>query len=232
MKTLKLTAVLLAALALAATGLAYASPLFKQISVITLTAKKEGKPTGLLVTLESSDAGAVQPQGLKTLTIELPAKTTFNFKSKAIKLCTASEIEIKATLGKACPAKSKIGSGSAVANGAPVLPMIPEDAVAYAGSGHRIVFLLTPATSAGGQVLVLYGKVVGATVTTPVPVIVAGGLNIVITELKLTVAKIGTGANAFITAGKCTAGKFTVKASFLYQTGATLALTSSSTCAK
>lgn len=231
MKTLKLTAVLLAALALAATGLAYASPLFKQISIITLTAKKEGKPTGLLVTLESSDAGAVQPQGLKTLTIKLPSKTAFNFKSRAIKLCSASEIEIKATLGKACPAKSEIGTGSAVANGAPVLPVIPEDAVAYAGTGHRIVFLLTPATSAG-EVLVLYGKVVGATVTTSVPVIIAGGLNIVITELKLTVAKIGTGANAFITAGRCAAGKFTVKANFLYQTGATLALSSSSKCTK
>ncbi|HYB24636.1 MAG TPA: hypothetical protein VED41_12610 [Solirubrobacteraceae bacterium] len=230
MRTLKLTAAL-AALALAATGIAYASPLFKQISVITLTATKEGKPTGLKASLESSDAGAVQPQGLKTLTITLPTHTKFNFKSKAIKLCTAPEVEIKATLGKACPAKSEIGTGTAVANGAPVLPMIPEDAVAYAGK-NQIVFLLTPATPAGGQVLVLYGKVVANKVTTSVPVITAGGLNIVITALNLTVKTIGSGSNAFITAGKCTAGKFVVKSGFLYQTGATLTLSSSSKCSK
>jgi len=231
MRTVKLTAALLAAVALTASGLAYASSLFKQTSVITLTATRAGKPTGLKASLESSDPGAVQPQGLKTLTITLPAGTRFDFKSKAIKQCTAPEVEIKATPGKACPAKSAIGSGTAVANGAPVLPMIPEDATAYAGKG-RIVFLLTPATAAGGQVLVLYGMVAANKVTTPVPVITAGGLNIVITALKLTIKTIGSGSNAFITAGKCSAGKFVVRSSFLYQTGATLALSSSSKCSK
>jgi len=231
MRNVKLAAVLLSLAALSATGLAYASPLFKQIGVITLTATKAGKPTGLTAKLESSDPGAVQPQGLKTLTITLPAGTKFNFKSKAIKQCKAPEVEIKATLGKACTAKSKIGSGTAIANGAPVLPTIPEDVTAFAGK-NEIVFLLTPATSAGGQVLVLYGKVAANKVVTSVPVITAGGLNIVITTLDLTVNRIGTGSNAFITAGKCTAGKFTVKSSYLYQTGASLTLTSSSKCSK
>ncbi|HLM84695.1 MAG TPA: hypothetical protein VK272_00750 [Solirubrobacteraceae bacterium] len=231
MRILKLTAALLAALALSATGLAFASSLFKQASVITLTAAKAGKPTGLKASLESSDTGALQPQGLKTLTITLPTGTRFDFKSKAIKQCTAPEVEIKATLGKACPGKSKIGSGTAVANGAPVLPVIPENAVAYA-SKHQIVFLLTPATAAGGQVLVLFGKVAANKVTTSVPVINAGGLNVVITALKLTIKTIGSGSNAFITAGKCTGGKFVVKSGILYQTGATLALSSSSKCSK
>lgn len=231
MRALKFTAVLLAAAVLTAAGLAYASPLFKQISIITLTAKKAGNSTGLRADLESSDPGAVQPQGLKTLTITLPTGTKFNFSSKAIKQCTASEIEIKATLGKACPAKSKIGTGTAVANAAPVLPTIPEKAVAFAGK-KQIVFLLTPATTAGGQVLVLYGKVAANKVTTDVPVIKAGGLNVVITTLKLTVPKVGSGSNAFITAGKCTAGKFVVRARFLYQTGAALVRTSSSTCSR
>ena len=231
MKTLKLSVALLVALALSATGLAYASSQFQQSSVITLTATKAGKPTGLKASIESSDPGAVQPQGLKTLTITLPTGTKFNFKSKSIKQCTAPEVEIKATLGKACAAKSEIGSGAAIANGAPVLPVIPENAVAYAGK-NQIVFLLTPATAGGGQVLVLYGKVAANKVTTNVPVINAGGLNVVITALKLTVKNIGTGTNAFITAGKCSAGKFVVKSGFLYQTGATLALSSSSKCSK
>jgi len=231
MRRLKLMAALLAIGMLSAGGLAYASSQFTQAANITLTATKAGKPTGLKASLESADPGAVQPQGLKTLTIALPTNTRFNFKSTAIKRCKVSEVEIKATLGSACPTRSKIGSGTAVANGAPVLPVIPENATVYAGS-NRIIFLLTPATAGVGQVLVLYGKVSANKVTTAVPVITAGGLNIVITALNLTIKKIGSGSKAFITAGKCTAGKFVVKSSFLYQTGATLALKSSSKCSK
>ncbi len=230
MKPLKLTAALLATATFGIAGIAYASAQFTQTATISLTATKAGKPTGLTASMQSADPGAVQPQGLKTLTIALPAKTKFDFKSSAIKQCTASEVEIKATLGKACPAKSKIGSGAAVANGAPVIPVIPENAVAFADK-NQIVFLLTPAAGAG-QVLVLYGKVSANTVITSVPVINSGGLNVVITALNLTVKTIGSGSHAFITAGRCTAGKFVVKSSFLYQTGATLALSSSSKCSK
>jgi hypothetical protein len=229
MRRLKLTAALLVTAMLSAGGLAYASSQFTQTANINLTATKGGKPTGLKASLLSADPGAVQPQGLKTLTIALPTDTKFNFKSTAIKQCKASEVEIKATLGSACSAKSRIGSGTAVANGAPVLPVIPENATVYAGRS-QIVFLLTPATAGAGQVLVLYGKVSANTVTTDVPVITAGGLNIVITTLDLTIKTIGAGKQAFITAGKCTGGKFVVKSSFLYQTGATLAITSHSKC--
>lgn len=211
-------------------GAAYASSQFTQTSNIVLTAKKAGKPTGLKASLSSADPGAVQPQGLKTLKITLPAKTKFNFKSSAIAQCKASETEIKATSGSACPAKSKIGSGEALANGAPVLPAIPETVTVFAGKG-QIVFLLLPKASAG-QVLVLHGKVAANVVTTAVPVINAGGLNIVITSLGLTIKTIGHGSQAFITAGTCSGGKFTVKSGFTYQTGSTMALSSSSSCSK
>jgi hypothetical protein len=231
MRRLKLMTVLTVAGVLCAGGLAYASSQFTQTSVITLTATKAGKPTGLQASLQSADPGAVQPQGLKTLTITLPTKTKFDFKSTALKQCKASEVEIKATLGSACSAKSKIGSGTAVANGAPVLPTIPENATAYAGH-NEIIFLLTPATAGAGQVLVLYGKVSANTVTTEVPVINAGGLNIVITALNLTIKTVGKGKQAFITAGNCTGGKFAVKSGFVYQTGATLSIASSSKCSK
>jgi len=230
-RRLKLTATaLLAVVMLSATGLAYASSQFTQSAKITLTATKAGKPTGLQASLQSADPGAVQPQGLKTLTITLPTNTRFNFKSSAIKQCKASDVEIKATLGKACPSKSRIGSGTAVANGAPALPTIPEKAEAFAGA-KQIIFLLSPAGPAG-QILVLRGAVSANKVTTPVPVINAGGLNVVITALDLTIKKIGSGSQAFITAGKCANGKFVVKSGFVYQSGATLALSSSSKCSK
>lgn len=211
-------------------GTALASPLFKQTSNVVLTAKKAGAPTGLKASMQSSDPGAVQPQGLKTLTITLPSGTKFNFKSTAIAECKVSDTEIKATGGAACPAKSRIGSGSAIANGAPVIPTIPENVNAYAGKG-QIVFLLSP-KGPSGQVLVLHGAVSANKVTTQVPVISAGGLNIVITTLELTIKTIGKGKQAFITAGKCTRGKFSVKANFLYQTGESRTIVSSSKCSK
>jgi hypothetical protein len=230
MRTFKFTAALLAIGMLSIASLAYASAQFTQTANVTLTAVKAGKPTGLKAALLSTDPGAVQPQGLKTLTIALPNATKFNFKSSAIKQCKASDVEIKATLGSACPAKSLVGSGTAVANGSPVIPIIPEKAKAYAGK-NQIIFLLTPAASSG-QILVLHGKVAANKVTTEVPVINAGGLNVVITSLNLNVKTIGHGKKAFITAGKCKAGKFTVKSSFVYQTGATLTISSSSKCSK
>ena len=66
-----------------------------------------------------------------------------------------------------------------------MIPVIPENVVAYAGSS-QILFLLSPKGPAG-QVLVLHGKVSSNKVTTNVPVLNAGGLNVVITTLELTV---------------------------------------------
>ena len=168
MRNARLAMLLAGALIVGTAGAAYASSQFTQTSNITLTATKAGKPTGLKAALNAADPGAVQPQGLKTLTITLPANTKFNFKSAAIKQCKAGDTEIKATGGAVCPAKSKIGSGEALANGAPVIPAIPEVATAYAGNG-QIIFLLAPKGPAG-QVLVLHGKVSKNVVTTQVPV--------------------------------------------------------------
>jgi len=230
MRMLRFLAGLVAVGVVGAAGVAYASEQFKQTSNITLTATKAGKPTGLKANLVATDPGAAQPQGLKTLTITLPEGTRFNFKSSAVAQCKASDVEIKATGGHACPSKSRIGSGTAVANGAPVAPTIPENASAYVGP-NQIIFLLSPSGPAG-QVLVLHGAVSKNKVTTQVPVISAGGLNIVITTLNLTVNKVGSGSKAFITAGKCKSGKFAVSARFLYQTGQTLTIPSSSKCSK
>ena len=72
----------------------------------------------------------------------------------------------------------------------------------------------------------------GNKVSTEVPVLSKSGLNFVITELSLTVKALGSGKKAFVTAGKCTAGKFTVKSSFLYQNGEKLSKSSSSKCRK
>lgn len=218
------------ALTLGAVGVAVASSQFKQSAKITLTAKKSGDSTGFKASIESSDPGAPngQPQGLKTLTVIFPKNTRFNFKSSAIKQCHATDTELRATGGAACPKKSLIGTGTAMANGAPVLPQIPEKASAYAGA-KEIRFLLAP-TGAAGQTLVLHGKVKGNTLTASVPVLKSGPLNIVLTALSLKVKAAGHDKSAFVTAGKCKSKKFVVTSKFVYQTGAKLTLKSSSKC--
>ncbi len=232
MRLMKITAASLATTMLATTGMALASAQFKQSAKVTLTAKREGASTGFKANLQSSDPGAPleKPQGLKTLTITFPSKTKFNFKTKALTKCKANDTEIKATGGKACPSKSKIGSGGATANGAPVLPKIGESVTAFAGN-NQILFLLAPKVPGGpGATLVLHGKVSLNKITTQVPPIVVGGLTIVITGFELSVKAIGKGNTTWAKAGKCVKSKFTVKSGFVYQTGAKLTLSSSSSC--
>lgn len=230
MRTLKITALGLAIAMLATTGIALASSQFKQTANVTLTATKPNASSGVKAVIFSEDPGApfAQPQGLKVLTVTFPAKTKFNFKSKALVQCKASEAEIKATNGSSCPAKSKLGSGSANANGAPVLPAIPEAVSAFAGKNEVILFLSPQAP--GGVALVLHAKISANKLTVEVPELKQGPVNIVLTELKLTIKAIGKGKTTFITAGKCVKKKFVVTSSFLYQTGEKMTLTSSSKC--
>jgi len=236
MRRLKFMAAGLAAAMLATTAmaaLALASAQFKQTAKVTLTAKKEGASTGFKANIQASDPGAPleKPQGLKTLTVTFPTKTTFNFKSKALAQCKASDIEIKATGGSVCPSKSKVGSGQSTANGAPALPKISESVTAFAGK-NEILLLLAPKVVGGpGATLVLHAKVSGNKLTTEVPVIPApAGLTIVITGLELSVKSVGSGKTTWAKAGKCVKKKFVVKSTFLYMTGEKLTVSSSSSC--
>ncbi|HEY8303500.1 MAG TPA: hypothetical protein VIG42_02820 [Solirubrobacteraceae bacterium] len=234
MRSLKLTATILAAAMLATTilaGIALASSQFKQSAKVTLTAKKAGASTGFTASLQSSDPGAPleKPQGLKTLTVTFPAKTTFNFKSKALVVCKANDTELVATGGAVC-SKSKLGAGSSTANGAPILPKIEENVTAFAGS-NQILLLLAPKTLGGpGATLVLHGKISANKMTTEVPPIEKAGLKIVITGLQLKIKAVGSGKTTWAKAGKCVGKKFTVKSAFLYETGEKLTISSSSSC--
>ncbi len=231
-KLLQGTAAALAVGALAGAGIALASPLFKQTANIKLTAKKAGASSGFEASLASSDTGAPneKPQALKALTVTFPKGTRFDFKSGAIAQCTASPVELVATKGAACPAKSRIGTGTANTNGAPVYPKIPESATVYVGKG-KLLFVLVP-TTAVGEVLPLEGTVSANKLTTRVPELAKAGLTFVITQLTLNVKAAGSGKQAFVTAGRCTKGKFTVKSSFVYYAGSPVSLTSSSKCKK
>ena len=229
MMRLRLTAAALAAAMLtvaALAGLALASAQFKQVAKVTLTAKKEGASTGFNASLSSSDPGAPleKPQALSKLVIAFPAKTSFNFKTKALTLCKANDTEIKATGGSVCPSKSKLGEGSSTANGAPVFPKVNESVTAFAGN-NQIILLLAPKVVGGpGATLVLHGKISKNKMTTEVPPITVGGLTIVITGLQLKVKAVGAGKTTWAKAGKCVKKKFTVLSSFTYSTGEALTI--------
>lgn len=229
MKLIKITAVAIAATMLATTGIALASAQFKQTAHVTLTATKAGASTGINAVIFSSDPGAPfgQPKALKVLTLALPPATKFNFKTKKIVQCKASDLEINLS-ASACPAKSKVGTGSAVANGAPVLPAISENVTAYAAN-NQIILVLVP-TTPGASKIILHAKVNANKLTAEVPAITFGPVKIVLTELRLKVKAIGSGSASFVRTGKCVKKKFVVKSTFVYETGERLTLSSSSKC--
>ena len=78
----------------------------------------------------------------------------------------------------------------------------------------------------------LHGKVAANKLTVGVPALAAGPISIVITKLELAVSKLGKGKSSFVTAGKCAAGHFKVQASFLYWTGASQTISSTSKCSQ
>lgn len=227
---LRIVGAVVAVSALVGAGVALASSQFKQTAKITLTATKAGTSTGFKAHIASEDPGGPngQPQALKTLTVTFPKNTKFNFLSKAIKQCKATPAELVGTKGAVCPSKSRIGTGTAITNGAPIYPKIPENATVYVGKG-KLLFLLVP-TTAVGETLPLEGRVSANKLTTTVPSLVKSGLTFVITELSLSVKTLGSGKQAFVTAGQCKKQKFTVKSDFAYYTGSPVSRSSSSKC--
>jgi hypothetical protein len=230
MRLIKITAAGLAAALLATTGVALASAQFKQTAKVALTATKPNASSGIRAVISSSDPGAPfgKPLALKTLKLTFPANTRFNFKSKALAQCKASEAEIKATKGAACPAKSRVGTGGAAIDGAPVFASAPESVTAFAGK-NEVLLLLVP-TGPAGSTLVLHARVSSNRLSAEVPLLAVGPVTFVLTELKLTVKATGKGSSAFIRAGKCAKKKFVVTSSFAYYTGEKLTLSSSSKC--
>ncbi len=231
MRKLYLALMALAAAMLAMAGIAVASSQFKQTAKVTLTATKPNAPTGFKASIFSSDPGAPlgQPVALKVLTITFPNGTQFNFNSKAIKLCKATDAEIVGTKGTACPGKSKLGSGSATAMAMPVFPSIPELATVFAGANKDLIVLIVPKAGAGST-LVLHAKITNAKLVVTLPKLEASGLKIVLVQLAVDVKASGKGKNAFARAGRCTKKQFIVTSRFLYEDGTTLKLKSTSKC--
>ena len=151
--------------------------------------------------------------------------TGTKFKLRLVKPCKVSDTQLMS--GKSCPASSRIGSGSATASAYPLPQAITAGVKAFV-SGPRTMILLVKATQPIPQTLVIRATVSGPKLTMPVPTPTVSGLKVVLVSLKLVVPARGTGRNALITAGRCTAHTFVVKSHFAYDDGTTMDVQSTS----
>lgn len=216
-----------AGLALALAGVALAT--FHQKGSVTLTAFKEGAPTGIKANLYSGDSSGGAPWATKTVQITFPTGTKFALGH--YKACTLSDSQIQS--GRSCPSASKIGTGSDTAttiiNGKPAGSFNGTVAAYVAGPGKMIEVVKTK-VGAKTATVVIHTITNKNVLSISVPQLKFGAYPIVLTSLKLDVPKKGTGRSALITAGKCTKNQFLVKTHFVYTNGKTKDLKSSSFC--
>jgi hypothetical protein len=198
---------------------------FTQVSNIKLTTTKASHSTGITADIHSTSDPGQAPKAAKLVVLSFPSATRFQL--GVAKACTLSDGQLMS--GKACSAKSQIGSGSATASAYPLPQPITAGVKAFAGGPHKMI-LVIKATQPVAQTLVVRATATGSKLTIPVPAPTVAGLKVVLVSLQLNVPKRGSGRTALVTAGRCTAHSFVVKSHFAYDDGSTTDLQSTSPC--
>lgn len=232
-----LIAVFVGALVLSSVGIATASDQFQQTYTSKYSSKKPGTSTGINSVLTGTDPGApnAKPDPATKVVIAFQSGTKFN--NKAVPQCNLSKDQVEADPEGACPSNTKVGTGSASANAAPVLQTAVGERVTAFNKKGGIWFALSP-TGSIGQKLALEGKLSGSKLTTTVPVLpiipgapVTPDNTVSLTEFILNIPKKGSGKKAFITSPtKCKGGKWTNKATFTYTSQPGVTVTSTTPC--
>jgi len=220
------TGAVVAILSLVLAGAALAA--FTQTSTITLTAHSAGKTTGLKANVSSTDPSVPQPKAAKLLVVTFPSKTRFNLATPLVTACKLSDTQL--AVGAACPTKSLIGTGSAVANAYPLDTSVPATVKSYVAGAKAMVMVATANVLGETMRTIIHATVSGSKLTIPVPTPVVSTIKVVLVSLKLNVPAKGSGTTALITAGACRAHKLVVKSHFVYVDGSTFNTTSSSAC--
>ena len=223
-KLVTVAVVAVASLVLAAVALAA----FTQTSNINLTARKAGSTTGIKANVSSSDPSVPQPKAARLLVVTFPFKTKFNLGTPLVRACKLSDAQLG--VGAACPGKSLIGTGSAVANAYPLATSVPAAVKAYASGSGSMVMVATANVLGTTMRTIIHATVSGSKLSIPVPTPVVSTIKVVLVALKLNVPAKGSGTQALITAGVCSAHKFVVKSHFVYVDGSTFNTTTSSAC--
>ena len=222
MRKLTVTAAVAVA-SLAFAGAAVAA--FNEVSNVGFTTTKAGHSTGIVADIHSTSDTPQTLKAAKLLVVKFPAGTKFQL--GLVKACKLTDQQLMS--GMSCPAKSKVGTGSAQASAYPLPQAITAGVKAYASGPHSMVLVVT-ATQPIPQTLVIHETVSGSKLSIPVPTPTVAGVKVVLTSLQLSVPARGSGRTALITAGRCTAHNFVIKSHFVYDDGSTMDLQSSSVC--
>jgi len=218
-------------LALAVAGIALASEQFVQTYKLTYTTASEKATTGVNTLFTAADPGEANqtPKAARRVTITFHKGTTFD--TTVPVRCNKTDQQVQASAAAGCPAKSKVGSGTAQGrvgdlNGAAA----DLDLVAY-NANKAIIFLAKGKAGSitDGQNFAFRGKLDGTRLTTNVPQF---PFNTSITRFNLKVIKVARGTTKYIrTPSICpSTKKWTTKAAFVYADGTTASRTSRSTC--
>jgi hypothetical protein len=199
----------------------------------TFTVKKVKTSTGTSFSTDSTDEANPknkQPKRVTNFDITFPKGTKIDY--KAIPACTATEDDFSQAEDPddACPAKSKIGTGTVKAR----LPFEFEDLTgtvdAYSAKNALLLWVQVQ-SPLGNQTLLIKGSLKGTQLKTKVPrnCIPPGTpqndckdaqgneQDAILTEFKLNTKKAGTSKKPFMqTPATCSGGKWTFKAVLTY----------------
>ncbi len=231
----RLATILALASTLWAAGVALAA--FGQTAGIALTTHRAGHSTGIAASIHSTDptAPGAKPKAAIRLVITFPAGTRFNLGTALVKPCRLTDKQLTTPFGRACPRDSQIGTGAAIANASPLQQAVNTRLKVYVGERRQIVLVVQPLLP-GLTPIVIRATVSGPRLTLPIPRLALGrahgfaGVTAVFVSLTLHVPALGTGRNALIVAGRCTAHRFVVRSRFLYADRTHLELSGESRC--
>ncbi|HET9104470.1 MAG TPA: hypothetical protein VFN55_14035 [Solirubrobacteraceae bacterium] len=210
-----------------------------QVADVTLTADRAGQTTGVVAVFSARDPSAPgeKPAAIRRLVITFPAGTRFHFAASKVVTCRRPNAVLRDQFAPGCPPVSRIGTGTATANAAPITSSLKASVHAYAGPGEQIILVLRPTLPAfASQIIVIRATVRRSVLTIPVPAVVLGrskgfaGVSAVLTSLRLTVPARGSGRSALVTAGRCNAHRFTVRTRLEYAGHVTLEQVSTTAC--
>lgn len=231
----RLIALLIVAAALGWAAVALGA--FSQTATVLLTGHTAARSTGVLAEVRSSDPAApgAKPQPTRQLVMTFPAGTRFDLGTPLLTPCRLTDRQLTTPFGPTCPRRSRIGTGTAVANASPLQQAVPTVLRAYVTGPDRFILEFIPSLP-GTTPSVIHATISGSQLTLPIPHLTLGrgdgfaGITAVFVSLTLHVPALGHGGNALIVAGRCTAHRFAVTSRFTYADDSTLTLRSASAC--
>lgn len=200
---------------------------------LELSAKRAGAPTGLRFHVVYKNPGdpEAKPPAVTGAVFRLPRGLRIN--QSAVPLCEASDEEFRAQGRAACPAASRIGSGSLVAmTGFPGVDPVRGDVVAFNGPGEIIEVVFAEGTNlvAGMDRLTIEGRrLVAHPPATP------GGPpdgRTAVHEIRLQIPRrVGRARKAYVTAPpRCRVGVWRSSARYRFADGGETVVTSRDGC--